>query len=90
MNVESAYTTLSEYAIARAGDHDWRTIILSIDIFEKACSYDVCFFESDQKKQSQIETAIELDVALTNAALFLRDDLLINSGDRIWGLEFVL
>lgn len=88
--MESAYRTFSEYAIARASGHDWLRIILSIDVFEKACSYDVCFFENDKKIQSQIETAIELDVALTNSALFLRDDLLINSGERMWGLEFIL
>lgn len=90
MNAEDAYKVFTDYALFRGGQYVWERFVLSIDIFEAGGNFSHYMYDGTKKFQSKIPVPMEADFAVSDAAVFLRDDLLASSGERIWRLEFVL
>lgn len=88
-NVESAYKALAHYVLAFVGKRPWDSAGCKIDIFATMArgsqwlSHEGEIDEFGGFEEDQAALWDGLD-----AALFLRDDLLRATGQRIWGLNF--
>ena len=91
MTVEEAYETLAAYALACVGEKDWDFLTVKSDIYEQMSSSKVVLTiknEDHSLKQSSVPFALSNDRNI--ATLFLRDNLLETTGERIWGMNFSL
>lgn len=90
MKVEDAYKLLAEGAIEEAGSTRWDRIVIEIKIYEKMASFIYWCYEGDKKIQGNGSVPIDMKARIIDAVLFIRDDLIETTGDRIWGMEFSL
>jgi hypothetical protein len=88
MNAEMAYKLILEVAIAEAGSLQWDTLIVEKVIYNKMCKSTYWLIYNNKKLQGNGDASIELSSRATKATLFLRDNLLETTGQRIWGLTF--
>lgn len=87
--VEEAYQLIAKSIIDFTQDRKWDKGICECQIFSKMAS------ATHYIEYENIEDSIALGwpssgISAGDAALFLRDDLLKTTGQRIWGLTFTL
>lgn len=90
MNTENAYSLIAESLIAKAGDLSWDNLIVEVSIFNKMCSSTYWVTQGEKKIQGSGKPSLNLKRDSLSAILFLRDNLLVTTGQRIWGLIFTL
>jgi hypothetical protein len=88
-SVEAAYMLIANTLARASQSHHWKYLIMKAPVFGRSLGGTTTIqFESDGAER-------DLPVGLTlfdiqAAALYLRDDLLRTTGQRIWGLTFTL
>lgn len=87
--VEQAYEVLAHSILDFIKDRDWDQGICKCQIFSEMASADHFFLYQGVVNDMALGWPKE-GASAGRAALFLRDDLLNASGQRIWGLAFTL
>ncbi|MEY2892366.1 MAG: hypothetical protein RJA98_2274 [Pseudomonadota bacterium] len=88
--VEDAYSQMaSSLAGAQGLPLEWSKIVFHGRLLSGNCSSMTTRFESAEVSGST-GLGMQLGLAVDEAAIFLRDDLLRTTGQRIWGLTFTL
>lgn len=88
-NVEEAYKVIAQTLMNHAISADWVSLFLKAPILANGCGGVI----TTQRRRDCEDTDLPVgfDVfEIQTAALFLRDDLLRTSGQRIWELTFTL
>ena len=88
MNTEIAYKLIIQEAVAEAGNLQWDSLITEKKIFNKMRKSEYWVIFRGDKLQCGGNAPIELSYQASNATLFLRDNLLETTGQRIWGFTF--
>jgi hypothetical protein len=88
-SVEDAYQVIGT-ALLECAQADWSVIFLHTKILRKNCSAmsTEIVFENDTRRN--VELSFTSVFKVNDASIFLRDDLLRTTGQRIWGLTFTL
>lgn len=88
-SVEEAYQAIGT-ALLECVQADWRAVFLNTKILRKNCSAmsTEMVFESDTRRN--VELSFTSVFKVNDACIFLRDDLLRTTGQRVWGLTFTL
>ncbi len=88
-SVEDAYQAIGT-ALLESVQADWDAIFLHTKILRKNCSAmsTEMAFESNTRRNAELSFTSVFKV--NDACIFLRDDLLRTTGQRIWGLTFTL
>ena len=90
MNTEKAYELIAQLAIIKAGDLDWDTLIVEKEIYEKMSKSTHWVLIGEKRLQGSGSPTFELRDQESDATLFLRDNILETTSERIWGLIFKL
>ncbi len=90
MNTEMAHETIAQLAIVKAGDLDWDTLVVEKEIFEKMSKSTHWVLIGEKKLQGSGSPSLELRSLESDATLFLRDNILESTNERIWGFVFKL
>lgn len=89
--VEEAYSGLASYLIAFIGGRSWDMASANFRVFSTMANCSQWLEHLGSKDESGgFETSSDAIWTGLDAALFLRDDLLKTTGQRIWGLTFTL
>jgi hypothetical protein len=83
-SVEEAYELIANKMMATVNIQDWERLELRAGIFDAMVSNEFFVFSKDFIDDTKAVRSI------SDAALYLRDDLLRTTGARIWGLTFTL
>lgn len=83
-SVEDAYTHLAKAMILACDGQDWRNLLLKAKVYSDMVSSELLIMSDSGVDETKYAKAIG------SAALFLRDNLLATTGERIWGLTFTL
>jgi len=88
MNVEDAYKRIAN-GLTSAIDSRWEKISLTTRVLSKNCSQltTMLFIGSEVRS---IELGIQRVFQVSDAVIYLRDDLIRTTGQRIWGFAFTL
>ena len=86
--VENSYQEIAHSLIASV-DGQWQKIIFQTNILKENCSRMTTTRVLNEAGDS-IALGFENGFKVNDAVLFLRDDLLATTGDRIWGMTFTL
>jgi hypothetical protein len=90
-NIEEAYEYLSRYALSFVENRCWDEIYCKFQIYSTmvtAEQYYIFNLEKNNKGGFSIDSSAMWDGL--DAASYIRDNILENTGDRIWGLIFTL
>ncbi|RST48723.1 hypothetical protein [Variovorax sp. MHTC-1] len=85
--VEDAYEAIGR-VLANKASPDWSSLRAVCPILNKGCG-GVVTLQAGAKGEADIPIGMDV-FALQDACIFLRDDLLRTTGQRIWGLTFTL
>jgi hypothetical protein len=89
--VETAYSALADYLQAFVGDRRWDAATVDMKVFETMAKGAQSFeYQGLIDATGGFEGASDAIWTGLDAAIFLRDDLLKTTGQRIWGLSFTL
>jgi hypothetical protein len=89
--VEQAYEKLADYALAFVDGRAWDGVECNYKILNKMATCDHHFFKGNEtENQGGFTSSSSAIWDGLEAAIFLRDDLLKTTGQRIWGLIFTL
>lgn len=89
--VEDAYISLANYVQAFIGSRQWDTAGCSMRILSKTANgTQWLIYQGSREERGGFEDNPKAIWDGLDAALFLRDDLLKTTGQRIWGLTFIL
>lgn len=88
---EDAYKKLASYVLAYEGDRSWESAGCKFLIYSKMASGSQWLVSGGMRDEiGGFEGSEDALWAGLDAALFIRDDLLSTTGQRIWGLMFTL
>lgn len=90
MNIETAYEIIAKGCVHKAGGCTWDRIILKVEIGERMTTEQFWTVSDEEKYPAIGSIPREMKIPMVDAELFLRDDLLKTTGDRIWGFVFTL
>ncbi|HEY0893706.1 MAG TPA: hypothetical protein VGE32_11665 [Cellvibrio sp.] len=90
MNTEEAYQAIAQEAIEEAGDSLWDSVVVEAKIFEKASKVTHWIIFKGKKSQGNGDASSAAWGMASKGRLFLRDNLLETTGERIWGFTFTL
>lgn len=89
-NIEQAYQILGEHMATKSGDIPWQKGRLEVSIVGTSLKKRFWFFWDDQKSQGNGNVSMAESMRASEAALFIRDDMLLNGSELIWGMTFHL
>ncbi len=90
-SIEDAYIGLAQYVQAFIGARQWDVAGCKMHIFSKMAKGSQWLEnEGTSDEQGGFEKNTDAIWDGLDAALFLRDNLLVTTGQRIWGLTFTL
>jgi hypothetical protein len=90
-NVELAYEKIANYLTAFIGHRYWDSATCHFRIFAKMASGNQwLIFKGVVEREGDFVSKPDAVWDGLDAAIFLRDDLLRTTGQRIWGLSFTL
>lgn len=87
--VEDAYNELGKSLLDFVAGRSWDTASCSVKIYNKMASTSWCFYKDGQQNSKAIGWG-DSSIDAGGAGLYLRDNLLQTTGQRIWGLTFTL
>lgn len=87
--VEDAYNELCKSLLDFVAGRSWDTASCSVKIYNKMASTSWCFYKDGQQNSKAIGWG-DSSIDAGGAGLYLRDNLLQTTGQRIWGLTFTL
>lgn len=87
--VEDAYNELGKSVLDFVAGRSWDTASCTSKIYNKMANTSWCFHKDGQRNSKAVGWG-DSSIDTGGAALFLRDDLLKTTGQRIWGLTFTL
>lgn len=90
MNVETAYEIIAKGCVHKAGDREWDRILLEVGVGERMTTEQFWVVSGEEKYSATGSIPRDMKIPMVDAELFLRDDLLKTTGDRIWGFTFTL
>jgi hypothetical protein len=89
MRVEEAYSNIAKTLVSKATE-GWEQLHFHTKVLSKNCSA----MSSTQVDVQGVERSFPLGMSgafvVSDACIFLRDNLLTTTGERIWGLTFTL
>jgi hypothetical protein len=88
-SVETAYSLIGE-ALASQANPGWIKVIFHTFILKNYCSSMSFLAEYPDGKTSSFGLGRLKGFEVSDTCIFLRDDLLATTGDRIWGLTYTL
>lgn len=88
-SVEEAYQVIANHLASRAGN-PWVQIVFKTNILNCNCSSMETIVVSSDSGVSNLALGMNTVFLIDDACIFLRDDLLKTTGQRIWGLTFTL
>jgi hypothetical protein len=89
--VEDAYVLLAAYVKAFAGSRQWDTVGCSMQLLgSMARGSQWLLYQGKRNEKGGFEDDRDAVWSGLDAAIYLRDDFLRTTGDRIWGLTFTL
>mgnify|MGYP003395484266 CR=1 FL=1 len=83
-STEKAYSCLAENMLKACDKQSWTALVLKANVYLSMVSSEFLIVYAETVDESKYVKAI------SQAALFLRDNLLATTGKRIWGLTFTL
>lgn len=86
MQAEDAYRYIAEKGICVFEGDSWDMIVIECEIGERMVTSSIHKLLKGEKESPKRSSPMAIDIKACDAALFLRDDLLKTTGDRIWGL----
>lgn len=86
MQVEEAYQHIAEAGLYALEGDSWDVIVIECEIGERMVTSSFHKQLEDSKEPAKRSVPMAINMKVCDAALFLRDDLLKTTGDRIWGL----
>jgi hypothetical protein len=89
MNTEHAYEQIAKAMLSAAEGEAWTSLVLLATVYDQMVSGRFAVWNDDKADKSRY-IASPASEAVLDAALFLRDDLLKTTGDRISGFTFTL
>ena len=89
-NVEDAYRQLELELVSFVADDRWDSAGLVITLMGNMTQTSYWRRHKDALVENDRFPPLELASAASRAALYLRDDMLKNRGDHIWGITFTL
>lgn len=89
-NVEDAYYAIAQAAMAFPAGRAWQSISSKYGVLSTMVSASWSIHTDSSVDETGKAPPKELRNAAMDAALYLRDDLLKTTGQRIWGLTFTL
>lgn len=90
MNVEEAYQKIAERGLFAFEGESWEKIIISSSIADKMVSSEVVKIVGEKAIPATKVAPMNIGIPATEATLFLRDDLLKTTGDRIWTMTMTI
>lgn len=88
-NIEQAYGAIAQILISRISSGNWKSLVVSCKILSLSAGRSVAkkidIFDNVEPFSCGLDAGTILD-----AAVYLRDDILKTTGQRIWGLTFTL
>jgi hypothetical protein len=87
--VEQAYQELAKSVVDFIGEREWDLGVCTSTIYSRMASSSKYFIVNNLKITKALGWP-DSSIDTGGAALFLRDDLLRTTGQRIWGLTFTL
>ncbi|MCG9060154.1 hypothetical protein LH452_14795 [Laribacter hongkongensis] len=89
-NIESAYTCLAGAILSFIGESRWDAAGSSTKIYNKMTTTNYWRRFDGEVTENDRFPPLEIAGPASEASIFLRDNLLATTGDRIWGLAFTL
>ena len=89
MNSEQAYEQIARAMLTTAKGARWTTLVLEANVYDHLVSGRFVMWNNDEVDESRYVPSPSSRNVL-EAALFLRDELLATSGERITGFTFTL
>lgn len=90
-SVEDAYRKLAAYVLGFIGCREWDSAGCRVKVFSKmATGSQWLIFQGRRDEKGGFEDNPDVLWEGLDAAIFLRDDLLKENGQRIWGVAFTL
>ena len=83
-----AYKSIVQEAAAEVGHLPWDSLGIEKKIFNQMCKSKYWVVFEDKKSRGGGNSSLELNSQALSAVLFLRDNLLETTGQRIWGFTF--
>ena len=87
--IEDAYRLIGTAIAKHATSDNWEELMVQAPILSKGLGGTVSVERSSNRQDRDIPIGFSL-FQIQRAALYLRDDLLKTTGQRIWGLTFTL
>ena len=89
-SVEEAYNTLAKDTLAFPNGRTWTKVCGEYKVYSKMVSCRWWLENNNTIDRKWANGSDQFNKLACDAALFLRDDLLSTTGERIWGLTFTL
>lgn len=83
-SVEEAYSYLAKAMINASDMHSWTNLILKVQAYSDMVSSEFLIVMDENVDETKYVKSV------SEAVLFLRNNLLATTGQRIWGLTFTL
>ena len=90
MSVDDAYRQLAQAIISFCADSDWDSAGTRTTVLAQMTQSNYWRIQGEKIIENDRFPSFEIGAEASRAALFLRDDLLKTTGQRIWGLTFTL
>jgi len=88
-SVEEAYQVIATNLVTKT-DAGWSKLVFETKVLGKTCSAMVTTQFSSENQNITLGLGMSSAFSISDACIFLRDDLLKTTGQRIWGLIFIL
>ena len=88
-SIEEAYQVIAENLVSRVSGH-WMLVTFQTKILNRNCSSMTTTELGNNAEKHFLSLGMVGALAVDDACIFLRDNLLATTGQRIWGLIFTL
>lgn len=89
-SLNKAYEILAKELLEFIGNNNWDKAVSKYKIFSKMISKERSFFIDNKEIWDGEKISKEVRTNASNAAYYIKDFLIENQRDRIWGLTFTL
>jgi hypothetical protein len=90
VSVDDAYSAIAREILAFVGDRPWDSATGIYEVLAASTSGKWSLSVGEEEVREGAFPPNDVALLASDGALFLRDNVLTNSGQRIWGLKFTL